>query len=176
MNVSLNNPLYVRPNNFPKEKGTSLKGGGGFSDAIAASLKATKTDRFVGVSSSAKTGEKPGLNDEDYEYLSSTWNPNEMYQDDFDQFLDYLQNKGIISEDDKQIVGYKGIMRVNLDSEYSPLEPAVYDFEDGNLLAYTHYQGSIIYESNAMEGKYKVNLFKTITGVLEEMLIRRGKN
>lgn len=175
MNVNLNSSLYVRPNNVSKEKGIALKKEGSFSDVITASLKGTKTDQYTGALSSAKTGERPGLKDEDYKYLSRTWNPNKMYQDDFDQLLDYLQDKGIITEGDKEIVGYKDRMRVNLDSTYSPLEP-VNDFEDGNLLAYTRYQGSVIVDSNATEGKYKANLFKTITGVLEEMLIRRGQN
>lgn len=175
MNVNLNSSLYVQPNNVSKEKGVAIKKEGSFSDVIAASFKGTKTDQYTGALSSAKTGGRPGLKDEDYKYLSRTWNPNKMYQDDFDQLLDYLQDKGIITEDDKEIVGYKGRMRVNLDSTYSPLEQ-VNDFEDGNLLAYTRYQGSVIVDSNATEGKYKANLFKTITGVLEEMLIRRGQN
>lgn len=121
--------------------------------------------------SSAATKPAKRLDDEDYEYLSSNWNPKDMSQKKYDEFLDFLQSKGILSEEDKRYVCYGG--EVLLDSLeprswYSPNEP-VHDYADGNLLAFTRYQSSLIYEPSTPETKRQVDLYQMITSILEEI-------
>lgn len=106
MNVNVINPLSARTNN--SFKGNTLQVGreGNCSVAFSAAFEKVKMDRYTGDASFAAAGLL--LSDNDYNYLSSKWNPNKMTQDEYDEFLDYLQDKGIISEEDKECAGYGG--------------------------------------------------------------------
>ncbi len=125
--------------------------------------------------SSATTKPTGRLDDEDYDYLSSNWNPPNMSRKDYDEFLDFLQSKGIISEEDKDYA--KGIRQCTGEPEtwYSPLEP-VHDFLDGNVLAFLRYESSLIYDHETTETKHGIALSKKITSIMEEMVKRRGDN
>lgn len=176
MNVNVISPLSARSNN--SFKGNTLQVGreGNCSAAFSAAFKKVKMDRYTGDTSFSAAGLL--LSDNDYNYLSSKWNPNKMTQDEYDEFLDYLQDKGIISEEDKECVGYGGhfIRRTTLKagSCYS-LEPPVRDYADGNILAYVRYESSLIYEPSTPEREYEVNLHKKISAIMEGMVRRRGK-
>lgn len=166
MNINLNNPLHIRSDNFSKGKGVSLETRGTFSDAITATWGKAKTDQYVSSVSSAVS--KPKL---DYQTLASKWNPTKMSQDEYDEFLDFLQDKGVLSEEDKKYLGHGGITSANFETSswYSPLPP-VHDYADGNLLAYMRYQSSLIYEPETEETRRKVALHKKVTAIMEEMV------
>ncbi len=124
------------------------------------------------------TQEKPQpngrLDDGDYEYLSWKWNPTKMSQDDYDDFLDFLQDKGMISEEDKEYVGYGGIRRASIgvaESWYSPDYPYYpwEGYEEGNRLADARYQASLIYEPPTPERQRQVELYRKIALILEAM-------
>lgn len=176
MNVNLSNPLYTQANNSFNRKGNPPEKGRTFFDTITTTLVKAKSDQYVGNASSTIT--KPRLEDEDYEYLSSNWNPKDMSQNDYDKFLDFLQNKGIISEEDKEYVCYGGEVRIDSlepSSWYSSLEP-VHDYADGNVLAFVRYQSSLLYDHKTTETKRQVDLYKKITSIMEEMVKRTGNN
>ncbi len=175
MNVNLSNSLYTRTNNFVSRKGILSENGGTFFDTVTTALGKAKNDQYVRNVSSAITKSK--LEDEDYKYLSSNWNPQNMTQKEYDEFLDFLQSKGIISEEDKKYVCYGGerLDRGEPESWYSPLEP-VHDFADGNVLAFVRYQSSLIYDHKTTETKREVDLYKKITSIMEEMVKRTGDN
>ena len=139
----------------------------------------TKGVTFSDTSSISSTATEPNgkLEDKDYEYLSSNWNPQNMTQKEYDEFLDFLQSKGIISEEDKKYVCYGGerLDRGEPETWYSPLEP-VHDFADGNVLAFVRYQSSLIYDHKTTETKREVDLYKKITSIMEEMVKRTGDN
>ena len=139
----------------------------------------TKGVTFSDTSSISSTKAEPNgrLEDKDYEYLSSNWNPQNMTQKEYDEFLDFLQNRGIISEEDKKYVCYGGerLDRGEPETWYSPLEP-VHDFADGNVLAFVRYQSSLIYDHKTTETKREVDLYKKITSIMEEMVKRTGDN
>ena len=139
----------------------------------------TKGVTFSDTSSISSTKAEPNgrLEDKDYEYLSSNWNPQNMTQKEYDEFLDFLQSKGIISEEDKKYVCYGGerLDKGEPETWYSPLEP-VHDFADGNVLAFVRYQSSLIYDHKTTETKREVDLYKKITSIMEEMVKRTGDN
>ena len=139
----------------------------------------TKGVTFSDTSSISSTATEPNgkLEDKDYEYLSSNWNPQNMTKKEYDEFLDFLQSKGIISEEDKKYVCYGGerLDRGEPETWYSPLEP-VHDFADGNVLAFVRYQSSLIYDHKTTETKREVDLYKKITSIMEEMVKRTGDN
>lgn len=175
MNVNLNSHLYVSSNDFFKGN-TSLSGQGEtFLDAIADTLGKAKTDQPVSNTSSATA--EPGLNDEDYEYLASNWNPNQMSQDEYDEVLDFLQSKGVISEDDKGYVGYKGISWIRSDRTafcyYIPDTPVRYSAY-GDFLAYIRCRSSRFYPCETADTKREINLYKKITFIMDEMVRRRN--
>lgn len=95
MNVSLNNSLdYLRMNSISGKR--NLSGGNRkFSDIMTSNAEKVKSDKYLRGTS------LPELTDEDYEYLSSKWNPNQMSKAEYEDFLGVLQEKGIISKDDK---------------------------------------------------------------------------
>ena len=137
----------------------------------------TKGVTFSDTSSISSAAAKPTgrLEDEDYEYLSSNWNPQNMSRKQYDEFLDFLQSKGIISEEDKDYA--RGIRHSTGEAGtwYSPLEP-VHDFLDGNVFAFVRYQSSLIYDHETTETKRGVELYKKITSIMEEMVKRTGDN
>ena len=139
----------------------------------------TKGVTFSDTSSISSTKAEPNgrLQDKDYEYLSSNWNPQNMTQKEYDEFLDFLQNKGIISEEDKKYVCYGGERLNSHEPEtwYSPLEP-VHDFADGNVLAFVRYQSSLIYDYKTTDIKQEIDPYKKITSIMEEMVKRTGDN
>ncbi len=94
-----------------------------------------------------------------------------MSQDEYDEFLDFLQEKGVLSEEDKKYLGHGGITSAKFETSswYSPLPP-VNDYADGNLLAYMRYQSSLIYEPETEETRRKVELHKKVTAIMEEMV------
>ena len=120
-----------------------------------------------------------GVTFSDTSSISSTaTEPNGKLEDkDYDEFLDFLQSKGIISEEDKKYVCYGGerLDRGEPETWYSPLEP-VHDFADGNVLAFVRYQSSLIYDHKTTETKREIDLYKKITSIMEEMVKRRGDN
>ncbi len=166
MNINLNSFYPLQSDNFSKGRGISPKNKGTFSDAITATLGRTKTDQYV--SSVSTTVVKPKL---DYQTLASKWNPTKMSQDEYDEFLDFLQEKGVLSEEDKKYLGHGGITSAKFETSswYSPLPP-VNDYADGNLLAYMRYQSSLIYEPETEETRRKVELHKKVTAIMEEMV------
>lgn len=166
MNINLNSFYPLQSDNFSKGRGISPKNKGTFSDAITAALGRTKTDQYV--SSVSTTVVKPKL---DYQTLASKWNPTKMSQDEYDEFLDFLQEKGVLSEEDKKYLGHGGITSAKFETSswYSPLPP-VNDYADGNLLAYMRYQSSLIYEPETEETRRKVELHKKVTAIMEEMV------
>ncbi len=167
MNINLSNSLHIRSDSFSKGRGASLETRGTFSDAITATLGKAKTDQYISSVSSTETNLKL-----DYQTLASKWNPTKMSQDEYDEFLDFLESKGILSEEDKRYLGHGGIVTVTSlepSSWYSPLPP-VHDYADGNLLAYMRYQSSLIYEPETEETKRKVELHKKVTAIMEEMV------
>jgi hypothetical protein len=166
MNINLNNSLYTRSDSFSKGRGVSLETRGTFLDAITAALGKAKTDQYI--SSVSSTVTKPKL---EYQTLASKWNPTKMSQDEYDEFLDFLQEKGILSEEDKKYLGHGGITSAKFETSswYSPLPP-VNDYADGNLLAYMRYQSSLIYEPETEETRRKVELHKKVTAIMEEMV------
>lgn len=139
----------------------------------------TKGVTFSDTSSISSTKAEPNgrLEDKDYEYLSSNWNPQNMTQKEYDEFLDFLQSKGIISEEDKKYVCYGGerLDKGEPETWYSPLEP-VHDFASGNVLAFVRYQSSLIYDHKTTETKREIDLYKKITSIMEEMVKRTGDN
>lgn len=139
----------------------------------------TKGVTFSDTSSISSTKAEPNrsLEGKDYEYLSSNWNPQNMTQKEYDELLDFLQNKGILSEEDKKYVCYGGerLDRGEPETWYSPLEP-VHDFADGNVLAFVRYQSSLIYDHKTTETKREIDLYKKITSIMEEMVKRTGDN
>ena len=139
----------------------------------------TKGVTFSDTSSISSTKAEPNgrLEDKDYEYLSSNWNPQNMTQKEYDEFLDFLQSKGIISEEDKKYVCYGGerLDKGEPETWYSPLEP-VHDFADGNVLAFVRYQSSLIYDHKTTDTKREIDLYKKITSIMEEMVKRTGDN
>ena len=175
MNVNVISPLSARSNN--SFKGNTLQVGreGNCSAAFSAAFEKVKMDRYTGDTSFAAAGLL--LSDNDYNYLSSKWNPNKMTQGEYDEFLDYLQDKGIISEEDKKYVCYGGhccVTSLEPRAWYSP-EPPVRGYADGNILAYVRYKSSIIYEPSTPETKRQVDLYKKISAIMEGMVRRRGK-
>ncbi len=74
MNVNVINPLSARTNN--SFKGNTLQVGreGNCSAAFSAAFEKVKMDRYTGDTSFAAAGLL--LSDNDYNYLSSKWNPN----------------------------------------------------------------------------------------------------
>ncbi len=182
MNVNVINPLSARTNN--SFKGNTLQVGreGNCSAAFSAAFEKVKMDRYTGDTSFAAAGLL--LSDNDYNYLSSKWNPNKMTQDEYDEFLDYLQDKGIISEEDKECAGYGGHFirhtTLNEGSCYScyscySLERPFRAYADGDVLAYVRYESSLIYEPSTPEREYEVNLHKKIFAIMEGMVRQRGK-
>ncbi|NBH70732.1 hypothetical protein D3Z51_01500 [Clostridiaceae bacterium] len=139
----------------------------------------TKGATFSDTSGISSTAMEPNgkLEDKDYEYLSSNWNPQNMTQKEYDEFLDFLQSKGVISEEDKKYVCYGGerLNRSEPETWYSPLEP-VHDYADGNILAFVRYQSSLIYDHKTTETKREVDLYKKITSIMEEMVKRTENN
>ena len=175
MNISRRNAFPTRSGNFFSVKEVLPKQGETFSSIMAAASGTAKTDQYIKSTVSAKSENNVKLKDEDYEYLSGKWNPTQMTQDDYDEFLDYLQDKGIISKEDKEWVGYGGIRRDDIDnvSRYTPYENPVIDYKDGNLLAFIRCQSTyVICDCNGIEtesGKYITNLYKKIADILEKM-------
>lgn len=176
MNVNVINPLSARTNN--SFKGNTLQVGreGNCSAAFSSAFEKVKMDRYTGDTSFAAAGLL--LSDDDYNYLSSKWNPNKMTQGEYDEFLDYLQDKGIISEEDKKYLCYGGICYGRLDEDpiscYSPELP-VHSYGDGNMFAYARYQSSLIYEPSTPKTRQQVDLYKKISAIMEGMVRRRGK-
>lgn len=153
--------------------------GTSFSSAMTNGLKQMKMDKYV--SGNAVLGESKdstNLDKQDYQYLSNKWNPTEMTQENYDEFLDYLQDKGIISETDKEYLDYGGETRIWPDelatvTYYPPDVTPVYGCGDGNWLSYVRFQGAIVYEPKSEHMERKVDLFKKITVIMEKIAQER---
>lgn len=111
------------------------------------------------------------LAEEDLVYLSSNWDPKAMSQDDYDRFLDFLQSKGILSEEDKKYLDYGGETRASLEPQswYTPYGPPVHDHADGDLSAFVRYQSSLIYEPETAETRRQAALYKKVASIMEKM-------
>lgn len=100
--------------------------------------------------------------------------PQKMSQDEYDKFLDFLQDKEIISEEDKKYVNYYGLSWDRIGAAgmcYSPeYEIPVHNYADGNVLAYVRYQSSLIYDPETADKKRKVNLYKKLALIMTEMV------
>lgn len=57
----------------------------------------------------ASVGAKSGI---DYDYLAAKYDPENMTQEKYDEFLDYLQDVGEITQHEKEGIGYHGFLRV----------------------------------------------------------------
>ena len=42
------------------------------------------------------------MEDDDYDYLASEWDPTHMSRDEYKEFVSYLRDKGIISDEEKR--------------------------------------------------------------------------
>lgn len=114
-----------------------------------------------------------GLCDDDYQWLALKFNLQNMSLYDYDSFLDYLQNKGVISDDEKKRVGYHGTVVKQVDDmvgSYYSEDPIVDHFIDGNVLAFTRSQGSLVYSNPSAFNEETKGLYCKITAILERML------
>lgn len=144
---------------------------GNFASALSAADKTKDSINKSGlVGSSPKIN---GLNDDDYKQLALKFNPKDMTLDDYNSFLDYLQNKGIISDDEKKRIGYNGTVVKQVNSmvgAYYSEEPIVDNFIDGNVMAFTRSQGSLIYSETLAFNEETKGLYRKITAIFEHML------
>lgn len=114
-----------------------------------------------------------GLSDDDYKQLALKFNPRNMTLDDYNSFLDYLQSKDVISDDEKRRIGYNGTVVKQVDSmvgAYYSEEPVVDNFIDGNVLAFTRSQGSLVYSNPLSFNEETKGLYRKITAIFERML------
>jgi hypothetical protein len=96
-----------------------------------------------------------------------------MTLDDYNSFLDYLQSKDVISDDEKRRIGYNGTVVKQVDSmvgAYYSEEPVVDNFIDGNVLAFTRSQGSLVYSNPLAFNEETKGLYRKITAIFERML------
>ena len=98
MKVSLNNSLCFQMNNRRIGKVNEPGVNGLFSNSIALEAEKVKGDQYIGHSVS----QPPKLEDDDYDYLSSKWDPTHMSRDEYKEFVSYLRDKGIISDEEKR--------------------------------------------------------------------------
>ena len=166
MNVNVNNSLgSLRLNNvFGKSNLSGAKGK--FADIMAANAEKVRNDKYSRESSS------PESTDEDYRYLSAKWDPNRMSKDEYEKFLDFLQDKGILSEDERAYLGGERVVTENSGSCYSPDYEIPIEFSDGNILEYRRYRASLIYEPKTAQTDWEVKVDKKIVSILERMARR----
>lgn len=167
MNVSLNNSLdYLRMNSISGKR--NLSGGNRkFSDIMTSNAEKVKSDKYLRGTS------LPELTDEDYEYLSSKWNPNQMSKAEYEDFLGVLQEKGIISKDEKAYLEGERKVTQTSGSCYSPDYERPIEFGNENVLEYMRYEASLVYEPKTAETEWGVNLSKRVVSILEKMVKRR---
>ena len=114
-----------------------------------------------------------GLSDDDYKQLALKFNPRNMTLEDYHSFLDTLQSKGVLSDDEKKRVGYNGTVVKQVDSmvgAYYSEQPVVDNFIDGNVLAFTRSQGSLVYSNPLAFNEETKGLYRKITAIFERML------
>ncbi|MEH2932612.1 hypothetical protein VSQ48_22505 [Candidatus Ventrimonas sp. KK005] len=114
-----------------------------------------------------------GLSDDDYKQLALKFNPRNMTLDDYNSFLDYLQSKDVISDNEKRRIGYNGTVVKQVDSmvgAYYSEEPVVDNFIVGNVLAFTRSQGSLVYSNPLSFNEETKGLYRKITAIFERML------
>ena len=124
-------------------------------------------------SSSASALKITGFSNNDYKQLALKFNPRNMTLDDYNSFLDYLQSKDVISDDEKRRIGYNGTVVKQVDNmvgAYYSEEPIVDNFIDGNVLAFTRSQGSLVYSNPLAFNEETKGLYRKITAIFERML------
>lgn len=160
-----------------RKTGNGIARTGGFASSLSvANKKKNSLDKNNLVDSTSKVN---GLSDDDYKELALKFNPKDMALSDYNSFLDYLQSKGVISDDEKKRVGYNGtvVKQVNgMVGAYYSEEPIVDNFIDGNVLAFTRSQGSLIYSESIPFNEETKGLYRKITAIFERMLQEKNSN
>ena len=152
MKVSLNNSLCFQMNNRRIGKVNEPGVNGLFSNSIA--LEAEK------------------VKDDDYDYLASEWDPTHMSRDEYKEFVSYLRDKGIISDEEKRYLDGERIATSG-QSWVSFDYPTPVEYGDENVLEYMRYEASLVYEHRTTYTEWGKNLSKKIVSILEEMERRR---
>ena len=146
MKVSLNNSLCFQMNNRRIGKVNEPGVNGLFSNSIAL--------------------------DDDYDYLASEWDPTHMSRDEYKEFVSYLRDKGIISDEEKRYLDGERIATSG-QSWVSFDYPTPVEYGDENVLEYMRYEASLVYEHRTTYTEWGKNLSKKIVSILEEMERRR---
>lgn len=160
-----------------RKSGNGISKTGSFASAL--NVASNKKDS---INKNGLVGSVPqinGLSDDDYKQLALKFNPQNMELDDYNSFLDYLQSKGVISDDEKKRVGYNGtiVKQVNgMVGAYYSEEPIVDNFINGNILAFTRSQGSLMYSKPLAFNEETKGLYRKITAIFERMLQEKGLN
>ena len=144
-------------------------------ESFASKLSAAKkNEELVSKNSSMAPAKKiNGLSDDDYTQLAINFNPKDMTLDEYNSFLDYLQSKGVLSDDEKKRVGYNGTVVKQVNSMVSACyseEPIVDNFADGNVLAFTRSQGTLADSNPLAFNEETKRLYRKITAIFERML------
>jgi len=160
-----------------RKTGNGIAKNGSFASSLSVAGK--KKDPITKNNFADSAPKVNGLSDGDYKQLASKFNPQNMALDDYNSFLDYLQNKGVISDDEKKRVGYNGtvVKQVNgMVGAYYSEEPIVDNFIDGNVLAFTRSQGSLVYSESIPFNEETKGLYRKITAIFERMLQEKNSN
>lgn len=91
-----------------------------FSDTLKSAGKVNKD--VYKVSGNGCTDKLPQLSHSDLRYIADNHNPMNMSQNQYNSFLDALVEKGVITDDEKMMIGYDGC--------YLAHEPGVYPIPD----------------------------------------------
>lgn len=164
MKVSLNNSLCFQMNNRRIGKVNEPGVNGLFSNSIALEAEKVKGDQYIGHSVS----QPPKLEDDDYDDLASKWDPTHMSRDEYKEFVSYLRDKGIISDEEKRYLDGERIATSG-QSWVSFDYPTPVEYGDENVLEYMRYEASLVYEHRTTYTEWGKNLSKKIVSILEEM-------
>ena len=110
--------------------------------------------------------------DDDYDYLASKWDPTHMSRDEYKEFVSYLRDKGIISDEEKRYLDGERIATSG-QSWVSFDYPTPVEYGDENVLEYMRYEASLVYEHRTTYTEWGKNLSKKIVSILEKMERRR---
>lgn len=168
MKVSLNNSLCFQMNNRRIGKVNEPGVNGLFSNSIALEAEKVKGDQYIGHSVS----QPPNLEDDDYDYLASKWDPTHMSRDEYKEFVSYLRDKGIISDEEKRYLDGERIATSG-QSWVSFDYPTPVEYGDENVLEYMRYEASLVCEHRTTYTEWGKNLSKKIVSILEKMERRR---
>ena len=95
-----------------------------------------------------------------------------MSRDEYKEFVSYLRDKGIISDEEKRYLDGERIATSG-QSWVSFDYPTPVEYGDENVLEYMRYEASLVYEHRTTYTEWGKNLSKKIVSILEEMERRR---